>query len=59
MTIHRFLPSMLITTVLVALFSVSAAAQSQVKHVLLISVDGLHALDVADHVSQEPEVRIG
>ena len=50
---------MLITTVLVALFSVSAAAQSQVKQVLLISVDGLHALDVANYVSQEPEVRIG
>ncbi|MFI5247835.1 MAG: alkaline phosphatase family protein, partial [Nitrospirales bacterium] len=55
MTIHRFLPSMLITTALVALSSVSAAAQSQVKHVLLISVDGLHALDVANYVGKNPK----
>jgi hypothetical protein len=54
-TRRRFLPSILITTVLVVLLSVSAAAQSQIKHVLLISVDGMHALDVANYVSKNPK----
>src|SRR6266576_3434083 len=29
--------------------------QSQIQHVLLISVDGLHALDVANYVSKNPQ----
>ncbi len=32
-----------------------SASQSNIKHVLLISVDGLHALDVANYVSQNPQ----
>jgi hypothetical protein len=54
-TIRRFLPSLLVTTALVALSCVSAAAQSQIKHVLLISVDGMHALDVANYVTKNPK----
>ena len=39
------------------LSSVFAAAQDgpKAKHVLLISVDGLHALDVANYVSKNPK----
>ena len=37
------------------LLAVSAAqAQSNIKHVLLISVDGLHALDVSNYVAAHP-----
>ncbi|HEV2690425.1 MAG TPA: alkaline phosphatase family protein, partial [Bryobacteraceae bacterium] len=54
MTIRRSLLSVL-TTMLVVLFSVSAVAQSGIKHVLLISVDGLHALDVANYVGKNPK----
>jgi type I phosphodiesterase/nucleotide pyrophosphatase len=54
-TKRRFLPSILIAGAVVALFSMSAAAQSQIKHVLLISVDGMHALDVANYVSKNPK----
>ena len=32
----------------------AAAQTGNVKHVLLVSVDGLHALDVANYVSQNP-----
>jgi len=40
------------------LCSVFAAAQDgpKAQHVLLISVDGLHALDVANYIQQVPEV---
>ena len=52
----RFLPTLL---VLVCLLSAAAAAQSapqsQIQHVLLISVDGLHALDVANYISKNPQ----
>jgi predicted AlkP superfamily pyrophosphatase or phosphodiesterase len=41
---------------LVFLLSLTAAAQeSNMKHVLLISVDGLHALDVARYVESHPK----
>ena len=39
---------------LVCLLSGSMVAQSNIKHVLLISVDGLHALDVSRYVSANP-----
>jgi len=54
-TIRRSLHSTLITMALVALSSASALAQSQIKHVLLVSVDGLHALDVANYVGNNPK----
>jgi hypothetical protein len=41
----------------VAIVAVMASAQtpSNIKHVLLISVDGLHALDVANYVAKNPK----
>ena len=56
MTIRRLFPLLL-----AALASFTAAAvaqstpQSNIQHVLLISVDGLHALDVANDVSKNPQ----
>ena len=35
-------------------FAQSAAQGGKVQHVLLISVDGLHALDVANYVQNNP-----
>jgi hypothetical protein len=40
--------------VLTGFCSVTAAAQSNVKYVLLISIDGMHALDVANYVKNNP-----
>src|SRR5882724_9737283 len=55
-TTRRFLPTLL---VLVCLLNAAAIAQSapksNIQHVLLISVDGLHALDVANYVSKNPQ----
>jgi hypothetical protein len=47
---RRFLPFGLVVLALASLFSVNAAAQgnSKIQHVLLISVDGMHALDFAN-----------
>ena len=36
------------------LLSAPLLAQSKIQHVLLISVDGMHALDVARYVSANP-----
>jgi predicted AlkP superfamily pyrophosphatase or phosphodiesterase len=48
----------LLTTLAVAIVFFAgiaqAASDSNIKHVLLISVDGLHALDVADYVQSHP-----
>src|SRR6267378_5255243 len=43
-------------SLLFALFAGAAQADSnnKIKHVLLISVDGLHALDVANYVAAHP-----
>jgi Type I phosphodiesterase / nucleotide pyrophosphatase len=55
-TIRRLFP-----VLLAALASFTAAAVAQpapqpnIQHVLLISVDGLHALDVANYVSKNPQ----
>jgi Type I phosphodiesterase / nucleotide pyrophosphatase len=38
-----------------AALSLSAMAQSKVQHVLLISVDGMHALDVERYISSNPQ----
>jgi type I phosphodiesterase/nucleotide pyrophosphatase len=54
-TVRRFFPALLAAVVLACLFSTIAAAQSgPIKHVLLISVDGMHALDVANYVRNNP-----
>jgi hypothetical protein len=44
---RRFLPFGLVALLLASLFPVTAAAQgnSKIQHVLLISIDGMHALD--------------
>jgi hypothetical protein len=44
---RRFLPLGLVALALVSLFSATAAAQgnSKIQHVLLISIDGMHAVD--------------
>lgn len=55
MTIRRFLPALLGIAALACLSAATAVAQSgKVQHVLLISVDGLHALDVANYVAANP-----
>jgi hypothetical protein len=49
------LPSLLAASVVACLLATTAAAQSgNIQHVLLISVDGLHALDVANYVANNP-----
>ena len=51
MNLRRILSLLALT----GLFVASAAqAESNVKHVLLISVDGLHALDVSNYVAAHP-----
>jgi hypothetical protein len=47
---RRFLPFGLVALALVSLFSFTAAAQptGKIQHVLLISLDGMHALDFAN-----------
>jgi predicted AlkP superfamily pyrophosphatase or phosphodiesterase len=55
-TVRRFLPALLAAVILACLLPTIAAAQSgNIKHVLLISVDGLHALDVANYVAKNPQ----
>jgi hypothetical protein len=51
------LPLGLVALVLASLFSVPAAAQgsSKIQHVLLISIDGMHALDFANCVRGVPQ----
>ena len=51
MIFRRLLPTL---AVAIVFFSGLAQAQSNIKHVLLISVDGLHALDVANYVQNHP-----
>ena len=50
MSDRRFLSLGLVTLALMSLFSFTAAAQtsSKIQHVLLISLDGMHALDFAN-----------
>jgi predicted AlkP superfamily pyrophosphatase or phosphodiesterase len=51
----RSTATQLASLLLALLFSLAAVAQeSNIKHVLLISVDGLHALDVANYVGNHP-----
>jgi len=53
-TIRRFFPLLLAALVLASSISTLAQERSRIKHVLLISVDGLHALDVANYVTKNP-----
>ena len=50
MSDRRFLPLGLVALALASLFPLTAAAQgnSKIQHVLLISIDGMHALDFAN-----------
>ncbi len=50
---RRLLPTLAVAIVLFAGVA-QAASNSNIKHVLLISVDGLHALDVANYVQSHP-----
>src|SRR5215471_2389193 len=60
MHLARRLPSFLFAALLLANPIVSFAANddddrdSRIKHVLLISVDGLHALDLSNYVASHP-----
>ena len=54
---HRFHLAVLAAALMaVPLFAVpqSASDESHIRHVLLVSVDGLHALDVANYVTSHP-----
>jgi hypothetical protein len=53
---HRVSPLGLVALALASLFSVTAAAQTsnKIQHVLLISIDGMHALDFANCVKGVP-----
>ena len=56
MTTRRFLPTLLVLMCLLTAAAVAQSGpQSQIQHVLLISVDSLHALDVANYVSKNPQ----
>src|SRR5258708_38125163 len=54
--LRRLLTLSLTLSLLLTLFAAAAQADSntKIKHVLLISVDGLHALDVANYVAAHP-----
>lgn len=55
MILRHSLPSLRTAVIVLCLLVASAAAQSgNIKHVLLISVDGLHALDLVNYVAQNP-----
>lgn len=55
MNLRRSMFALLAVTAFASLLAVTAHAQSgKVQHVLLISVDGLHALDVANYVQNNP-----
>ena len=55
MSLHRSTLALLAVMAIAGLLSAPAGAQSgNIKHVLLISVDGLHALDVANYVQNNP-----
>ena len=53
MTKRRLLP--LLAAGLSCVLTSAASAQNQIKNVLLISVDGMHALDVANYVNANPK----
>ena len=54
MTARRVLPTLLAAALACLLPSTVVAQSGNIKHVLLISVDGMHALDVANYVHNNP-----
>jgi len=54
-TVRRFLPALLAVVLACLLPTIAAAQSGNIKHVLLISVDGMHALDVANYVAKNPQ----
>ena len=54
MTARRVLPALLAAAFACLLPSTVVAQSGNIKHVLLISVDGMHALDVANYVHNNP-----
>jgi predicted AlkP superfamily pyrophosphatase or phosphodiesterase len=54
-TARRVLPTLLAAALACLLPSTAAAQSGDIKHVLLISVDGMHALDVANYVAKNPQ----
>ena len=54
-TIARLLTAGLLAATSLVATQVTGAAAAPYKHVLLISVDGLHALDVANYVAAHPD----
>jgi predicted AlkP superfamily pyrophosphatase or phosphodiesterase len=54
-TARRVLPTLLAAAFACLLPSLAAAQSGNIKHVLLISVDGMHALDVANYVAKNPQ----
>ncbi len=54
MTSRRCLAALLAVVVVACLLPTTAAQSGNIKHVLLISVDGMHALDVANYVHNNP-----
>lgn len=52
MTMSRFLPALLLASAMACVLTPVASAQN---HVLLLSVDGMHALDVARYVETNPK----
>jgi hypothetical protein len=48
-------PVLLVLTVLASLLPASAESSSKIEHVLLISVDGLHTLDVENYIVNNPK----
>ena len=54
MKFSRVLPALLAAAVLSCLPSTAAAQSGNIQHVLLISVDGMHALDLANYVAKNP-----
>ena len=55
MSFQRFSPIVLCALEFSSLLSATAATQSNIQHVLLVSVDGLHAVDVANYVANNPK----
>jgi len=51
-TMYRSLPALLLAAAMACVFTPTASAQN---HVLLISVDGLHALDVERYIQANPK----
>lgn len=54
MKISRVLPTLFAAAALSCLATTAAAQSGNIKHILLISVDGLHALDVSNYVAKNP-----